>query len=207
MSLADLERGPKQVTWPVLPAWLEKALVGTEACPGSKPGELDIELSKNGREIMARGNLRVDLMMPCARTLEPVPVEVSTEVFLLLSPAVEPAPARRPRRAERGKTPAPKGKAQKSAGRGSGGPGWAEDPVLTDKDAARDTYSGDTVVLDPFIREFLLLELPMVPMQKGLPSEEPPTIAPSSAGSPAERPVDPRLLPLVAIASRLRGKE
>ncbi|HEY6555834.1 MAG TPA: YceD family protein [Polyangiaceae bacterium] len=208
VSLADLERGPKHVTWPVLPAWLHRALDGTEASPGEQPGSLEVELSKNGREVMARGNLVVGLTMPCSRTLEPVPVEVNSEIFLLLSPATEPdAGARRPRRAERSKGASPKGKgAQKPAGKKSGA-GWSEDPVLSDSDAARDTYSGETVVLDRFVREFLLLELPMVPMQKGLPSEEPPTIAASSDGSPAERPVDPRLLPLVAIASRLRGKE
>jgi uncharacterized protein len=205
VSLADLERGPKHVTWRVLPGWLEKALDGTEASPGAEPGSLDVELSKNGREVMARGSLRVGLTMPCARTLEPVPVEVNSDIFLLLSPAAEPdAAARRPRRAERGKAPAAKGKAaQKPAGKSGGG--WSEDPVLSDADAARDTYSGDAIVLDSFIREFLLLELPMVPMQKGLPSDEAPTIAASSVGSPAERPVDPRLLPLAAIANRLRG--
>jgi uncharacterized metal-binding protein YceD (DUF177 family) len=210
VSLADLERGPKHVTWPVLPAWLHKALEGTEASPGDVPGSLDVELSKNGREVMARGSLQVGVTMPCSRTLEPVPVEVSSEIFLLLSPATEPdGGARRPRRADRSKAaPAGKGKgAPKAGGRAGGGSGWAEDPVLSDADAARDTYSGETIVLDRFVREFLLLELPMVPMQKGLPSEEVTTIAASSDGSPAERPMDPRLLPLVAIASRLRGKE
>ena len=106
------------MTWPVLPAWLHKALEGTEASPGKVPGSLDVELSKNGREVMARGNLQVEVTMPCSRTLEPVPVEVSSEIFLLLSPAAKPdGGARRPRRADRSKAaPGAKGKGGRRGG-------------------------------------------------------------------------------------------
>jgi uncharacterized metal-binding protein YceD (DUF177 family) len=222
VSLTDLERGPKQVTWPISATWLARALEGTEAVPGDRPGELEIEFSKNGREVMARGQLSVDVTMPCSRTLEPVPVEVASEVFLLLTPATTlDVGARRPRRVDResprdarekGTTGKAAEKSTHSKGRPSGkqsggGAGWVEDPVLTEQDAARDTYSGEQIVLDRFVREFILLELPMFPMQKGLPSEEPATIAASGVEPSAERPIDPRLLPLVEIASRLRNKE
>lgn len=216
VPLADLERGPKHVTWPIAAQWLRQALDGTEAVPGPEPGELSVELSKNGREVMVRGELKASVTMPCARTLEPVPVEVATELFLLLAPAASgdtphrrPRPARRDRPEKSGKgqaaTPGPKAGAGKSAKQK--GAGWGDDPVLTDQDAARDTYSGEEIVLDPFVREFILLELPMFPTQKGLPSEDSETIAGPSVEARAERPVDPRLLPLVEIASRLRNKE
>jgi uncharacterized protein len=214
VPLADLERGPKHVTWPITAQWLRLALEGTEAVPAAEPGELTVELSKSGREVMARGKLSASVTMPCARTLEPVPVEVATELFLLLAPAPSGEPQnRRPRRRRADKSPAkgPGGQPSPKAGPVKSakpkGAGLDEDLVLTDQDAARDTYSGEEIVLDPFVREFILLELPMFPMQKGLPSDEPATIAGPSVEAPEERPVDPRLLPLVEIASRLRNKE
>jgi uncharacterized protein len=205
--VADLERGPKHVTWAVQPQWLERALEGTEAGAGEPPGELEVELTKTGGEVMVRGRVRAHVTMPCARTLEQVPVEVESDVFLLLHPEKNPAAmARRPRRAEREATGKQRSGHKGTQAKARGG-AWPDDPVLSDTDAARDTYSGEEIVLDAFVREFILLELPMVPTRKGLPSEEAPTIAGSSAEAPAERPVDPRLLPLAEIASRLRNKE
>jgi uncharacterized protein len=213
VPLSDLERGPKHVVWQVSSAWLEVALADTEASTSASGGELDVELMKNGREVMVRGSVRVEVTMPCSRTLEPVPVPVNSEIFLLLGPApLAAASTPRPRRADRqghGKQP----RAGQKAPDKKSGSGWAGDPALSNDDAARDTYSGDQIVLDPFVREFILLELPMSVTQIGLPSEEVTTIAPSSAAAvdnapdSAERPVDPRLLPLVEIASRLRKKE
>ncbi len=211
MPVADLERGPKQVTWPITAAWLQHALEGTEASPAGEPGELTVEFTKNGPEIMARGDLQVALTMPCARTQEPVPLEVKSEIFLLLSPSTTPAAAtKRPRReTKREATPAGK-TSNKSAkappGKVKGG-GWNSDPTLSDSDAAQDTYSGEEVVLDSFVREFILLELAMFILQKGLPFDEPVTIAGSSAEAPAERPLDPRLMPLIEIKNRLESKE
>ncbi len=61
-------------------------------------------------------------------------------------------------------------------------------------------------MLDGFVREFLLLELPMTVRRSDLPSTDDPAIAPPSAepGGAEPRPIDPRLAPLAAIASRLR---
>ena len=208
VPVADLERGPKELTWPVPRKWLELALEGTEATPADNLGELRAELTKNGREVMVRGHVRVPLSMPCARTLEPVPVEVSSDIFLLLAQASPvDQPGRPVRRKERAATAGNRRPGAPVASQKQRAGGWAADPVLTEDDAARDTYSGEQIVLDPFVREFILLELPMFPMQKGLPSEQTPIIAPSSAEEAAERPIDPRLLPLAELASRLRNKE
>jgi uncharacterized metal-binding protein YceD (DUF177 family) len=85
--------------------------------------------------------------------------------------------------------------------------GWQDDPELSEDEAGRDHYFGEEVALDGFVREFLLLELPMV-AHKDLPTGEPPAIAPPPAPpSEAEGRVDPRLAPLAAIADRLRERK
>ena len=107
--------------------------------------------------------------------------DLRAEVFLLLAPAAAPAGPKRPKQDRAKKKPA--GPADAS-GKKPGKKPKEEDPALEDDSAARDTYDGDKIVLDPFVREFLLLELPMVPLREDLRSEGPPAI---------ERPPEPAL--------------
>jgi uncharacterized protein len=200
VPLADLERGPRELSWPLTPAWLTAAFEGTDAEP-REPGVLEVTLTKNGQDVLVRGRLRAAVRMPDAATLDPVDIDIDTEVFLMLAPAPTPPGGGRGRRAERGDA---KRSAQKKGKKG----GWEHDPELTDGDAARDTYSGEQIVLDTFAREFLLLELPIV-ARKDLRSGPPPAIAPPSPAPAEEAPrqVDPRLAPLAAIAQRMRDKK
>jgi hypothetical protein len=84
--------------------------------------------------------------------------------------------------------------------------GWDRDPVLGREEASHDTYDGERVVLDDFVREFIMLELPMAPRRSDLPLEADAatTPAPQDPGAASGPPVDPRLAPLAEIASRLR---
>jgi hypothetical protein len=78
------------------------------------------------------------------------------------------------------------------------------DLELSETAAARDTYDGEKIVLDEFVREFILLELPAYPRRSDLPSDARPAIGPPSTETEAtSAPVDPRLLPLARIKSRL----
>jgi uncharacterized metal-binding protein YceD (DUF177 family) len=197
VPLADLERGPRQVSWTIPEAWLRQALTDTEAEPRGD-GELSVEFTKNGRDVMVRGNAAAALTMPCARTLEPVSVDIRPEIFLMLSPAAPIIPVVRRERARRAKARPAGDPAGQKQGRGA-----LEDLTLSDKDAAADTYTGDQVVLDEFIREFILLDLPMSPVREDLPSPSRLAIASPSAEQGAA-PIDPRLRPLAAIASRLK---
>jgi len=191
VPLSDLEWGPKAVSFEVGEAWLRRALAETEATVRDGPGRLDVELTKNGREVMVRGRVSCALHMPCVVTLDPVEVDVNAEIFLLLSPA-GPRSGARP---------------SKGAGqRGKGKNGWAKDPELSSEDAARDTYEGSEVVLDPFIREFIVLELPLFPKRSDLPLSETPAIPPAPDADRSDAPVDPRLLPLAKLKSRLGQK-
>ena len=189
VPLTDLERGPKQVRWEIDARWLRWAFEATDATPCAEPGELNVELTKNGREVMVRGEAKATVNMPCARTLDPVAVALSAEIFLMLAPS---APAEPPRRRK-----APRADARRRA------PAWETTPVLSENEAARDTFQGEQITLDDFVREFLLLELPMVVMRPDLPADTDGAygLPPPDLGT--ERPIDPRLLPLIAIKSRL----
>ncbi len=71
---------------------------------------------------------------------------------------------------------------------------------LTDEEADTFAYDGETVILDELVRDELLLEVPMIPlcsdacpgMSSGSPHE----------GGMGDKPIDPRLAPLLAFAPR-----
>ncbi len=146
--------------------------------------------------------------MPCARTLDPVDISITPEIFLLLEPRGLTPPGPPSRKGPRPGRVAPKtGRSGRTAERDLAG--WSNDPTLGEAESARDTYAGDQVVLDSFLREFILLELPMVPLRSDLRSVEDAAIggALSATAVPEEPAVDARLAPLAAIASRLRGSK
>jgi uncharacterized metal-binding protein YceD (DUF177 family) len=62
---------------------------------------------------------------------------------------------------------------------------------------------GETLVLDSFLREFILLELPMNPIRSDLRPRTERATAPRPA--PTER-TDPRLAPLAALLAQMRDK-
>jgi uncharacterized metal-binding protein YceD (DUF177 family) len=201
---ADLERGEKSVCFVVPEAWLRLAFAETGAEPQGD-GTLDVELVKTGASVMVRGRARAEVTVPCVVTLDPLPFSLRPEVFLLLSPA-EGAVVR---------GPAGRGRAENRGGpahrRPKGRPGRLESDDFDDSEleadaAAKDTYDGENIVLDAFLREFLLLELPLYPRRADLPSDPTPAIAPPSSATEPKAAVDPRLRPLAAIAKRLEEK-
>lgn len=194
VRIADLERGPKEVTWSLSLPWLALALQGTDAWPHEE-GRVRVELTKNGTDVVVRGRAHAVVTMPCSRTLEPMRVELDPEIFLLLSQASEPTGI--PRRARAVQPPAHKPRSPRQ----SRGNAWADDPRLSDDEAARDVFHGESVVLDAFLREFILLELPMNPVRSDLRAVPEQATAPRPA--PTGRP-DPRLAPLAALLDRMR---
>jgi len=231
VPLADLERGAKAASWPIPVSWLERALEDVEATPAGADGLLEVELIKNGNEVLVRGRAEVSVTVPCVVTLEPLPFRLTPDIFLMLSPAPgQPATgARAARRKEvvasgraagggrSGTGTAGGGRAAAGgrSGRGArnvrkaGPEAWDDGSELTPGDAARDHFEGDKIVLDEFLREFIVLELPMYPRRSDLPLDESPAtgtpLPPSpSAGLSDQAPVDPRLLPLAEIRDRLR---
>ena len=199
VPVRDLEDGPRTVEFELSDAFLRGVFEGTEA-EWAAPGSVEVELTKNGREVMVRGHASVDVTMPCARTMAPVPVALRPDIFLMLSQSSGESSERkeRPRRGRRGKKAPAAATKKKERSKG-----WASDPTLSDGDTAADSYNGEEVVLDGFVREFILLDLPMNPVSSDLPTEENAAI-PRPPAEPGDKPIDPRLAPLAAIAARLR---
>jgi uncharacterized protein len=198
IPVRDLERSDQRRSWEIPAAWLDWAFADSEAQADGKPGTLELYLKKQGREILVKGRAQAGVTMPCARTLEPVPVALDAEIMLLLTPRPTPSgstpkPARRPRnagpeprRAERTDPEADDGASER----------------LSAEQAARDEYSGDHVELDAFVREHLLLELPLFPVRSDLPFEA--NAATDTPPDDSGAAPDPRLAPLAALASQLK---
>lgn len=197
VPVRDLERSDQRRSWEIPPAWVNWALADSEARSDGAPGKLELYLKKTGREILVKGTARVGVSMPCARTLEPVAVALDAEILLLLSPgAAAPAGAPRAGKRQRG-TGGAHGQSPRDLDADDGA---AE--LLSAEEAARDEYSGDNVELDAFVREHLLLELPLFPVRSDLPFES--DAATNTPPNESGAAPDPRLAPLAALASQLK---
>jgi len=204
------------VTFTLEEAWLREALEGTEATP-RRAGSATLELSKSGRDIMVRGRAEAALSMPCVVTLDPLDIDLNPEIFLMLAPAPSEPTAKsgrsgqssdrkRPAAGKEAPAEARGGASRKRAAKDEDDEGELLDPTA----AARDTFEGSQIELDPFIREFLLLELPMFPRRSDLPSSPGPAIGPRLVEPETdgqEPAIDPRLQPLAALRSRLRDSK
>jgi uncharacterized metal-binding protein YceD (DUF177 family) len=147
------------------------------------------------------------LWMPCARTLDPVEVDVDAELMLVLSPArgAIAAPQRKRTRKKSGQPPG--GLAAK--GHKAEVDRTTKEREISAEEAAEDVYSGTEIVLDEFVREYIILELPMAPMRSDLRAQDKPAIPapPEDAIADAGKQIDPRLAPLAAVAVRLKHEK
>jgi uncharacterized protein len=184
--------------------WLEEVLRDA-ALEGAAPGRVEVRLSRTGKDIVVRGRIKADLRTPCARCLDPVPVAIDTELSLLLQPAatahvhgphrlqVKPKPGAHANGSD--KLRADKPKVVQSDDDGY---------VFSAEEADTDTFDGETVVLDPFVREAILLEVPNFPLC----SDACPGIRPASMDAAPEEAgprIDPRLAPLSALRDKLQA--
>jgi uncharacterized protein len=74
---------------------------------------------------------------------------------------------------------------------------------LSDEEANTLPFDGETVVLDDLVRDELVLEIPMIPLC----SEDCPGMSPApnqKASTPEEKPIDPRLAPLLDFAKKAK---
>ena len=200
VPVADLTSTPRRLRWEISEDWLRWALADSGAVARNCPGDLRVEVAKNGQQVIVRGQAQVAVTMPCVRTLDPVDIDLVPEIFLVLEPVPEQKP--RQRRKARDLTAPPPGRPRKQKG-----PSWRETPELSPEGAAQDTYDGEQVVLDGFVREFLLLEVPMSPMRSTLPNDPEPARGDAESSERTSPAVDPRLMPLLAIKSRLQNQK
>jgi uncharacterized protein len=178
VSAHDIDAAGLALDAELPPAWLEQELADASvtARPGA-PARLTARLSRSGKDIVVRGRVVAGLSTPCARCTEPATVDVDTELSLLLQPSAE-------RRV----------------------PKKDEEYEFSAAEADVDTYDGEVVVLDPFVREALLLEVPNFPLcSEGCPGIGPAAEPPPGEAGGAARPLDPRLAPLGALRAKLDG--
>jgi uncharacterized protein len=181
IPVSNLDAGGQAFAFPLRAAWIRGALEDSNVEPAGTDGKLEIRLSKSGTDVVVRGSIRADLIVPCGRCLEPARVTVAEAISTLAVPHAAMRDAR--------------------SREGQGG-----EADLPPEDADMIPYDGDTLVLDDLVRDELLLGIPMIPLcSEGCEGISPP--APALAGQspepPAEESIDPRLRPLLRLKKSL----
>ena len=190
IQASSIQMDGVEVDFSLSTAWLDRALRDSDlrAASGQEAGgRVSGRLSRSGNDIVVRCQITVAVEASCVRCLDPVPVGIESPLSLLLQP----------QRNE-----------QRAAGRreqvGNTTPQDIE-YEFSSAEAELDVYDGETVVLDAFVREAILLDVPNFPLC----SETCPGIRPrpdASGGLVAQPPtVDPRLAPLGAFRQKMGG--
>ncbi len=173
------------------------------------PGHIAARLSRSGKCVVVRGRVKAEVEAPCVRCLGPTRTAVDADLSLLLVPTASAKAAH-----GHGHAHGAHGTRTPSGGKGDEAVGAAKDRRTTAKDeeyefsaeeAEHDTFDGETVILDEFVREVLLLELPNFPLCSEACAGIRPRAAVQSGSTSAEtkKPLDPRLQPLSALRAKL----
>lgn len=182
IAVRDLDAGGKAYKFPIRAAWVRGALEGTEATTGGADGTLDVRVSKSGADVVLHGTLDADLVVPCARCLEPTALPVHQQVSALFVPA---------------------------AGI-KGSTGMDDEYEFNETEADILPYDGEVLVLDTLIRDELALEVPMTPLCSedcaGISAVS--QGEPTSDGARGDEPaIDPRLAPLLRFKKQNENKK
>lgn len=225
-GIKELENSDLQLHEALAQDWFAHALDGTDIEGDS--GEFDATLTLSGRDVVVRGTVRARVRMACARCLNDTTYDLHCELSLLLQPdgsdklrggrvlqgletdgaadvtyGSGAREAKRPRgkgRKAEDNTEKPATKQGKRANKDGDDDddGW----VISSQDAEIDSYSGNQVVLDGFLREAILLEIPIFPLC----SEACPGIGGDAlleaASADGEVEIDPRLAPLLNLKAK-----
>ena len=182
LQVQEIDESGKEYSFAVTHAWLRHELSDTEVRPDEDEpeGHLRLHAQRQGSDLVLHGHLRARLVTECARCLADALVPVDVEVGLLLT------------------------------ARGVELRAEPDELELTPEDLDREFYTGDRVVLDPVVREHLLVEVPIKPLCR----EDCPGIAvPASVAGPRDLSprtgggVDPRLAPLKNLVGKLEPTE
>lgn len=169
VSVAELDAGGKEYSFALRPAWVRGALEGCDATATDREGKVEVRLSASGRDVVAIGHVDAELEVACARCTKPAKVSISHDFSIMFVPE------------------------------GKGATKGDDEETVGSEEADTMPFDGETVVLDDFIRDELLLETPMFPLC----SEACPGMSPSpgegadASSDSAQAKVDPRLLPLL----------
>jgi uncharacterized metal-binding protein YceD (DUF177 family) len=110
-----------------------------------EPGELEVRVSRTGEGFLVEGLVRLTVAATCVRCLQPVPIEIAAPVAVLYVPGVV---ADRPATTERGKDKSDQDE---------------NDEPEADDGPDVEHFQNHQLVLDSYIRDTILLEVPMNP--------------------------------------------
>jgi uncharacterized metal-binding protein YceD (DUF177 family) len=188
IPIHNLDTHGKDFVFALDQAWLDVVFEGTgvRGDASVSDGAVEVHAQRNGREILVHGKAHARLIAECGRCLKHMPVEVACDLAALYAPA--------------------EGSAHAHADE-------EDDDVDPDR-PDREFYSGEKVVIDELVRDYLLLELPMQPrcdLGWSCPNLDVPEHMRGSEGvhseSTGEGRIDPRLMPLMKLAKGEPEKE
>jgi len=131
--------------------WIE-ARLADETYHALSDGRFWGRLSRSGKlDVVVRGSVTAEVEMPCARCLGPTKNPIKGEISLLLK--CRPGSTEFSRIGERWPAREKHPKGHRSA-----------EYEFTSEEAEVDEYDGEVVILDDFVREVILLELPNFPL-------------------------------------------
>ncbi|HLK35425.1 MAG TPA: DUF177 domain-containing protein [Polyangiaceae bacterium] len=160
----DLDAGGRHFRFPIRASWLRGALEGTDVRPSETDGELDVRASRSATDVVVVGSVAAELVLPCARCLEPARVHVREGVSVLA--------------------------VQNPSQHGTAG---ADEEASVDG-AELLSFDGETVVLDDLVRDELLLGVPMIPLcSEGCAGIRPERAGDAPAGTPLDARLLPLL--------------
>jgi len=161
----DLDASGRHYRFSIRASWMRGTFEGTDVQATGSDGELDVRLSKSGKDVIVRGTVSAELSVACARCLEPARVLVKESLVALAVP----------------------GDAAAAQNGTDGG-----DRDTDDEQADIVSYDGETVILDDLVRDELLLGIPMIPLcSEGCPGIRPVPEKESDSGTidPRLRPL------------------
>ncbi|MEM7434971.1 MAG: YceD family protein [Myxococcota bacterium] len=180
LPLQDLDESGRDWHFPVSTTWLSTALAETELrAVDDEEGTLSVQAQRNGLDVLVQGRIGASLLAMCARCLEDVPLKLDLPISALFSP----------------EHTRPSGASEE------------EIEVRLDE-TTRDYYGGSEIVLDSWVREHILLEVPMKPLC----SDDCAGIAVPAEVQPPEEAfgnsaLDARFAPLLKFKEELTKKE
>ena len=176
LDVHEIDESGRDYAFALSREWLAAALAGTGVDAGGETaGELALSAHKQGADVRLSGTLRAELVTECARCLGQAHVSVDASVVRLMT------------------------------ARGDHFRPEPDEAELTPEDLDRDFFSGERIVLDPIVREQLLLEVPIKPLC----ADDCTGIAvPRAVAGPVDLAadgsgVDPRLAPLGELMKQL----
>ncbi|MEY4514889.1 MAG: hypothetical protein RLZZ450_7011 [Pseudomonadota bacterium] len=185
IPIQQLDSVSKDFVFALDEAWLKGAFANSDVRGDtSRPGSVTIHAQRNGNEILVHGAAHGWLIAQCGRCLNDVSVEVACDLAALYAPQA--------------------GAVKRHNDDDD------EDLELDAEAPDREFYTGDHVVIDDLVRDYLLLELPMQPrcepecvsikqsqLDNGL----------GSSKRTLDGDIDPRLMPLMKLAKGEPEKE